>query len=381
MKKCASLIIGILIVWTTSCNQEISTSTEIIHLNYQKAEKIVSPQLSSLLSDIRYVALESSDTCLLKDIQALVLTEKYIVINDGNQCYAFDKTNGKFLHLIGKGNSNDPSGYSRSSSPLFVQGNHVLLVGNGGLTYNVYDLDNGKICEKIPGEYTEEGKWTFERIFPIRDSLILRYPLNIDGKNKIGINVRNYSGEVLKEFPSTNNIDGDSPMNFFIDSREIEFYAYNGYTYFHEITSDTIFRLNDQLEMEPCYVIGLGSQLPTLLNVRNQEKELILCSNFIENDNVLLFKTLWQDRAYLYNKNTKKLGYVNTKETDGFINDLNGFLPFWPIDCGRGKANNEVWASIQPDEYMEGVEATGVNPSGLNLKFDDNPVIAIGILK
>ena len=30
---------------------------------------------------------------------------------------------------------------------------------------------------------------------------------------------------------------------------------------------------------------------------------------------------------------------------------------------------------------MEGVEATGVNPLGFDLKFDDNPVIVIGTLR
>ena len=75
------------------------------------------------------------------------------------------------------------------------------------------------------------------------------------------------------------------------------------------------------------------------------------------------------------------MGYMNGKENKGFINDLNGFLPFWPKNCGRGKADNEVWAILQPDEYIEGVEQTGKNPLGIDLQFDDNPVIVIGTLK
>jgi hypothetical protein len=40
-----------------------------------------------------------------------------------------------------------------------------------------------------------------------------------------------------------------------------------------------------------------------------------------------------------------------------------------------------VWGILSVDEYMEGVEETGKNPLGIDLQFDDNPVIVIGTLK
>ena len=48
------------------------------------------PKLSSLLTNIRYVALETTDHSLLKEAQDVVLTDKYIVYSDAEQCYVFD---------------------------------------------------------------------------------------------------------------------------------------------------------------------------------------------------------------------------------------------------------------------------------------------------
>ena len=59
------------------------------------------PKLSSLLTNIRYVALETTDHSLLKEAQDVVLTDKYIVYSDAEQCYVFDKKTGKYLHKIG----------------------------------------------------------------------------------------------------------------------------------------------------------------------------------------------------------------------------------------------------------------------------------------
>ena len=167
---------------------------------------------------------------------------------------------------------------------------------------------------------------------------------------------------------------------------EICFYTYNDDVYFHEFTSDTIFRMNKRLEVKPVYVMGKGDKIPVpeLRNEINQEakfKKLIKFEYLMETDrHLLMMGNRWNKSAYIYDKQTGETIRLEDEQAV-FTNDLNGFLPFWPIDRGRGEAKNEVWALIRPDQYMEGVEATGVNPLGFDLKFDDNPVIVIGTLK
>ena len=132
--------------------------------------------------------------------------------------------------------------------------------------------------------------------------------------------------------------------------------------------------------------MGKGDKIPVpeLRNEINQEakfKKLIKFEYLMETDrHLLMMGNRWNKSAYIYDKQTGETIRLEDEQAV-FTNDLNGFLPFWPIDRGRGEAKNEVWALIRPDQYMEGVEATGVNPLGFDLKFDDNPVIVIGTLK
>ena len=385
MKKrlfCSAIILFIM----TACGQKEINSSDLVHLNLQQAEKQETPKLSTLLKDIRYVALETDDNSVLKKVSYIVLTDKYIVCEDGVQCYVFDKADGSFLRTIGLRKDRGPEGYASPTTPLCVIGNEVLMLDWGNEKYNVYSLDNGKLIRKIPGEEAMAGSWTFEKVFPLNDTILLQYPLNIEGKNKYGLKVRTLSGNYLKKYPSTNNCESIDITQFYMDMNEAAFYTYKGNTYFHECTSDTIFRLNGCGDLEPCYVVGLGEMLPTLEEVRassDMEKvNFLLLSDMVETDHWLLIsKSFRNDNAYFYNKAEQKMGYMNGKETKGFTNDLNGFLPFWPKNCGRGKAENEVWAILQPEEYMEGVEQTGKNPLGIDLQFDDNPVIVIGTLK
>ena len=380
------LILIITLLMMTACGKKEINSSELVYLNLQQAEKLEAPKLSSLLKDIRYVALEADENSVLKNVSNVVLTDKYIVCEDGVQCYVFDKADGTFLRTVGLHKDRGPEGYASATTPLCVIGNEVLMLDWGKEKYNVYSLDNGKLLRKIPGEEAMAGVWTFEKVFPLNDTILLQYPLNIEGKNKYGLKVRTLSGNYLKKYPSTNNCESIDITKFYMDMNEAAFYTYKGNTYFHECTSDTIFRLNGCGDLEPCYVVGLGEMLPTLEEVRAssdlEKVNFLLLSDMVETDYWLLFsKSFRNDNAYFYNKAEQKMGYMNGKENKGFTNDLNGFLPFWPKNCGRGKAENEVWAILQPDEYIEGVEQTGKNPLGIDLQFDDNPVIVIGTLK
>ena len=96
---------------------------------------------------------------------------------------------------------------------------------------------------------------------------------------------------------------------------------------------------------------------------------------------LLMMGDRWHHQACIYDKQAEKTIRVESEEPIGFTNDLNGFLPFWPIGRGCGKAQNEVWAILSPEKYMEGVEETSMNPLGMELNMDDNPVLVIGTLK
>ena len=119
MKK-MKLLLACILMTTGLFAQKTTTSSAPAHLNFQKAGKQEAPKLSTLLKDIRYVALETTDECLLSNAWNVVLTEKYIVYNDAQQCYVFDKATGKYLHKIGSRKDQGPQGYVHPTSPLCI---------------------------------------------------------------------------------------------------------------------------------------------------------------------------------------------------------------------------------------------------------------------
>ena len=381
----------ILTTMMVACGQKQSTSSELIHLNYQQTEiQEEAPKLSTLLKDIRYVALETNDSCLLNRPTNIALTDKYIVMDGGHEteCFVFDKQNGKYVRTIGMRDDPGPTGYNMCTYPIYVQGGEVYLkVDWLGNKYKAFSLDDGSLLKNIDGK-TEGQRWPGDYLYPLNDSTMLQYANNSYGNRKYGLQVCTWSGNILKRFPSLNNFKRNEALDYTITyHNEMIFYSYNDQVYFHEFTSDTIFRLNKHLGVEPVYVVGKGDKIPVpeLRNEVDQEtkyKKLIKFDYIMETDRYLLMMGYrWNHEACIYDKQSGKTIRVESEERIGFTNDLNGFLPFWPAGRGCGSAQNEVWGILSVDEYMEGVEATGVNPLGIDLEFDDNPVIVIGTLK
>lgn len=382
----AAIVAGMM----TACGQKETTSSELVYLNYQEAEiQEEAPKLSTVLKDIRYVALETKDTCLLNRPTNITLTDKYIVMDGGHktECFVFDKQNGKYVRTIGMREDPGPTGYTEATYPLYVVGNEIALKAEWGDKYKFFSLDDGSLLRTVDGKI-DGRRWPNSYLYPLNDSTMLQYDHNHTGNRKYGLQVSTWSGNVLKKFPATNNFEWDKHMEYQIGyPDEILFHRYKGHVYFQEFTSDTIFRLNERLESEPVYVVGKGDQIPmpelrNTLEQKEKLKRLIKFEYTMETDRYLLMMgNRWNHQACIYDKQTGKTIRIESEEPIGFTNDLNGFLPFWPIGRGCGSAQNEVWGILSVDEYMEGVEQTGKNPLGIELRYDDNPVIVIGTLK
>ena len=129
--KLIALLISIVV---TTCNHDGITTTGLIYLNCAKAENKEAPELSILLKNIRYVALETNDSCLLNNPSNIILTDKYIVMDGGDktECFVFDKKDGKYLRTIGMRNNEGPTGYSWATYQLYVRGNEVALKAEYG---------------------------------------------------------------------------------------------------------------------------------------------------------------------------------------------------------------------------------------------------------
>ena len=121
MKKRHLISTTILAGIMVACGQKETASSDLIYLNYQETDIWEeAPKLSSILKDIRYVALETKDTCLLNRPTNITLTDKYIVMDGGNktECFVFDKKDGTYLRTIGMREDPGPTGYTWATYPL-----------------------------------------------------------------------------------------------------------------------------------------------------------------------------------------------------------------------------------------------------------------------
>lgn len=74
-------------------------------------EKPAELKLSELGSDVRYVPLETTDSCLVGGSPNILLLNKEIVVFSRQTCFIFDKESGKFLSKVGH-LGDDPEAYS-----------------------------------------------------------------------------------------------------------------------------------------------------------------------------------------------------------------------------------------------------------------------------
>ena len=74
-------------------------------------EKPAELKLSELGSDVRYVLLETTDSCLIGGNPNILLLDKQIEKKKKKNCFLFDKETGKFLTKVGHVGE-DPEAYS-----------------------------------------------------------------------------------------------------------------------------------------------------------------------------------------------------------------------------------------------------------------------------
>lgn len=148
--KLIALLISIMV---TACNHDRVILTDLIYLKCAKAENKEAPKLSTLLKDIRYIALETNDSCLLNHPDNIILTDKYIVMDGGDktECFVFDKKDGKYLRTIGMRDNEGPMGYTWATYPLYVRGNEVVLKAEYGDKYKFFSLNDGSLLRTVDG--------------------------------------------------------------------------------------------------------------------------------------------------------------------------------------------------------------------------------------
>ena len=403
----------------TACGsnpKNASTEDGLAIINVETAvNNLQELKLSQLGNRVRYVPLETGDSCFIGRYAKVKICGDYIIVASskqagalfvGDNCLSFDKKSGQFVTSIGHVGQ-DPQGYSQIINLYYNEQNGLLYFERTPNQLQKYDLQgryHGHVT--IPtesflpptlafGDSVIIGHYCYGMLTPqwshSRASLIFAR----DGQLTDSINTRlplpNLSNDenpriVLKTFGQTSFIINQSSQSTERIYRNLSLWTCQGEVRFKEDFSDTIYNIKDN-RLQPLYVFQTGQwHFPTeAITDGTGNSDKILTAYALETPQKFYFVCLRD----LYGDKTEVLHGIYDKQTgttlmgpekDGLTDDINGFLPFCPESCNdQGEYVALVWPEdILPwlDEHPEAKDNPALAPL-LKIEEEDNPVAII----
>ena len=389
--------------------------------------------LSSIVSKLEYIPLETKKISLMggEYFDMIIVNNDLMFIGGFDFLYVFSR-DGEFVNQIGS-KGNGPGEYNEYVGP-----------------FSINELERTVFVHhyKEIWEYTWEGKYlrkiSVPEIDEIPDSYIRDHRFVEDnifvgnvsnrGNAKYKLCLFDDNGNIIKLFPNTiffpPNEDKPSSGSLY---HYANFHQYNNQWYLKEHINDTLSYLCGT-ELVPFALFNLGKYRLidniTKNGIPETEKVIFLPSNNFVNSSGFIFfemsgnnidlpknrrerefvfpnsatiRTIIDNRPTHYKESTIAGVYdMKNKKTTllendpcgiyGFINDLDGGLPFWPRLCtDDNKLISIIMAEdlkgILTEEYFAAHEIKDMQAHQKlrdllkNLKEDDNPVVVIATLK
>lgn len=362
-------------------------------------------KLSQLGTTVRYVPLETGDSCFVGNNPQVQICGDHILVTFGQQCLCFDKSTGRFVNTIGHVGE-DPEGYA---SPNFTYNE------SNGLFYFVREPDQ---LLKYDAQGRYQGRVQIPTpparptMYAFCDSLIAGYYLNMarSGNHNRALLLFDESGRacdsVASQLPAlppatmqdieaihvwklglsgillTRFSDGSVQGNITSDA----IWTCDGGLRYKEEFSDTVFTLRNN-RPEPVYAFHTGRwHFPAEARTQGSvSKDKLLPLSILETPQRIFF----QCARNIYENNPETLNGIYDKqsgitrmgkESAALTDDVNGFLPFRPLSCStQGEFVSLVWPEdILPwlDEHPEAKNNPAIAPL-LQIGEEDNPVVII----
>ena len=379
-------------------------------------------KLSSTVSQLEYIPLETNKSCLLEDINEIIVINDRIFIAGVEYCYVFSK-DGKFLNPIGA-LGNGPGEY-----------NSVGTVSINKIIQTIFIHTSNKIHE-----YTWEGNYLrtitvpdiddsrMKNCFFVKDNIFIGRIINY-GDTKYKFCLFNDKGEIIKLFPNTVFFPKTRETFLYDYQYKTNIYQYNNKWCLKESINDTISYL-DGTELVPFALFNFGeyrlggkisknsgTNVEQLIGFheivgfsdflfftmhsihvdlpKNRRIYEIIPSSLSTMNSSAPIRVLDNTIAGIYdfkNKTTVLLENDPACGMFGLINDLDGGLPFWPKYCTDNDELVSIWSiedikGVLTEEYFAAHEIKDVQAHQKlkelikTIKDEDNPVVVIAKLK
>jgi len=398
MKK-KSLIIFIIVLSNIlffSCNDQNNNKDKSgfdpIIIEFESiVGKIIPLNLSSIVQDIKYIALETKKECLIGEVYGIRIFGENIIVVSNNKVLLFDNT-GRFISVIGtigKG----PGEYIR---PMDIQinepDNSIIIMDSPSKQILEYSI-NGDFIKRIPLP-KRENVWQilyFENTYIILNKIAPR--------TKVQLYRINSNGDIAYEYPIMSELKGSNIIG-------TDYAGFNlGFGYFDFTTSwnDTIFRIFSDNNINPLYLLYYGKyKYPIEQDNGSSPRIQIVNKKYIYplwkviTNDYLFIQYQYQLETWLaiYDKNENKMIFNNIIDDDlssGVSNDIDGGIGIRRVNQYKFNNGYDLVKSISSFDILNISIDDSINEKKINIdrmnstffelaktiKENDNPVIQV----
>jgi hypothetical protein len=308
----------------SSCkNSEHNGPGLIYNLNLERdINNISSIPLSYLGSQLEYIPLETDSACLIRRISDVSVSDSFLFVSDYNRLLLFNR-DGKFVRQIGS-SGRGPGEYSRIRGfDIDVVNEEVyILEGRKVIVYNFNGLFRRDFVLGFPSNefvINENNELVFLPINFAQATDEQEYSLYIMNKN---------GKDITKIHKMLKRINGG------IAIQNSPLYMYNDILHFMEFGVDTLYSYENHVK-NPHAIFNAGSLKfppdPMLDEVMTLNGK-VWVDNILETNKFLFVKTYCSlaPLTSTYCVFDKSTSIITILKDNGFINDIDGGLKFWP---------------------------------------------------
>jgi len=401
--------------------EDTSVNASVMHIKIEGFDGNTVLRYSDVFESVRFIKLETTNSCLIGNIDKIIATKDKFVIMDTSSAktvLVFDQ-DGKFLNIIGT-NGAGPEEYDHPSDIAYDKYEDELLV----LCYSRRTILRFKLDGSFKGKITLEHK--FNSMFVTSENTCIVYFNNntqSNGKkNDHNIAIINKEGDIIEHLlPYDANVGKLSPP------RPI-FSTFENQVIFSPYFFNTVYSLNES-EITSKYYLDFGTRgiprsvykdksLPELMKIINNGDYAYNIASF-ETSSHIISQFIYKRQLFdcFYSKETG-----NTKIAAVYLNDMlnvstgrRNFFPFGDslISCvepetmasfkelikkmkdEKKELNDVLYSHLFPsaspiivdkklkDNYMSLLESTKISLSEEEIDFInsidemDNPILLI----
>lgn len=336
-------LIGIIIL--VSCNNpkpsksiDIKTQKTIEPPYIIDLEKNLNKTKSVLISNIgkklEYIPLETTPKSLIKRIYEIRFSGPYIFINDMEKILQFSK-DGKFVRQVGA-NGRGPGEYIHVISFCIDEIQKRIMIIAWGMSYILeFDFD-GHYIRTFKTAFLSPSQSIGQILVRDTNSIVCRIG-NVPNRTKdpsFSLIITDMQGIPNIKIKIKNNLKRESKSGLVIGITPL--YFFNNKVHFLEFGIDTLSILKDSI-LEPYAIFNLGKMKmdpdPSIIGTEILErlKQKLWIRDILENEHNLFVRLDFglsdSLKLCVYKKQTDETIFL---EDNGFLNDVDGGLTFWP---------------------------------------------------